>query len=294
MFDDTDRSRLENTAPVYCLLDDLGFRTTKSVWPIKGNRRPLIPGATCEDANYRAWTLKLQARGFEIGFHNATFHSSVRAQTHRALVTFRQIYGHDPYVGANHATNEEGLYWGRHRLSGRRALLYSALHGFRGRHFFRGHIPGDKFFWGDLCHERIHYYRNFVFHDINSLKQCPMMPYHDAHRPFVRQWFASSEGADVNSYCDMLCEANQDRLEAEGGLCIMFTHFGKGFYQHGQLDKRFVTLMTRLAKKGGWRAPTGAVLDHVRQHRGEHTITASERTALERRWLLDKVTAARR
>ena len=27
----------------------------------------------------------------------------------------------------------------------------------------------------------------------------------------------------------MLTEAAQDRLEAEGGACIMYTHFGHGF-----------------------------------------------------------------
>lgn len=289
VFDDTDRSTLENTKPVYDLLTELGFRITKSVWPLTGKEQPLIPGTTCEDDDYRAWTQDLQRQGHEIGFHNATFHSSLRAQTRRGLDRFREIYGHDPRAGANHASNEEGLYWGRHRLSGVNALAYSTLRRFRRHHYFRGHIAGDKFFWGDLCRERLSYYRNFVFNDINSLKKCPLMPYFDPSRPFVRQWFASSEGTNVNSYCKMLAEANQDQLEEEGGLCIMFTHFGKGFYEHGHLNTRFVALMTRLAEKGGWYVPTSQVLDHIRQQRGEHTITASERHALERRWLLDKI-----
>ena len=38
VFDDTDLSTLENAPAVYRLLRDLGFRTTKSVWPLRGTR----------------------------------------------------------------------------------------------------------------------------------------------------------------------------------------------------------------------------------------------------------------
>lgn len=36
IFDDTDHQTLENVPPVYDFLSDLGLRTTKSVWPLKG------------------------------------------------------------------------------------------------------------------------------------------------------------------------------------------------------------------------------------------------------------------
>ena len=67
------------------------------------------------------------------------------------------------------------------------------------------------------------------FPEINTLRACPIMPYHDPQRPFVNQWYASSEGANCASFNAMLTEAAQDRLEAEGGACIMYTHFGHGF-----------------------------------------------------------------
>ena len=35
VFDDTDSQTLEKGKAVYALLADLGFRTTKSVWPIR-------------------------------------------------------------------------------------------------------------------------------------------------------------------------------------------------------------------------------------------------------------------
>ncbi len=39
IFDDTDRSTVENTKPVYDFLKANGLRTTKSVWPIAGTSR---------------------------------------------------------------------------------------------------------------------------------------------------------------------------------------------------------------------------------------------------------------
>ena len=62
--------------------------------------------------------------------------------------------------------------------------------GYRRQGKFRGHVEGDPYFWGDLCQARIKYYRNFIFRNINTLKCCPFMPYHDPQKPFVNYWFA--------------------------------------------------------------------------------------------------------
>ena len=133
------------------------------------------------------------------------------------------------------------------------------------------------------------YVRNFVFTDINTLKVCPQMPYHDLSRAYVNQWFASSEGPDRRSFCRTIAEENQDRLESEGGACIMYTHFGApDFLERGRLHAGFVKLMTRLAAKNGWFVPVSTLLDHIRRLRGEHVITPRERNCLERRWLLEK------
>jgi hypothetical protein len=66
---------------VYEFLADKGLRTTKSVWPLAGKEVPRIGGSTCEDPEYLRWTLNLQAQGFEIGYHLATYHTSSRDQT---------------------------------------------------------------------------------------------------------------------------------------------------------------------------------------------------------------------
>lgn len=289
VFDDTDHATVENVGPVYALLRNLGMRTTKSVWAIAGDRVPSIGGATCDDPAYRDWTLELRAAGFEIGSHGATPATSQREVVARSLERFREMYGHDPDALANHAGCRESIYWGDARVGGTSRVAYNLMTGFRRRGFFRGHREGDPLFWGDLCRERVRYVRNFTYADVNTLAACPVMPYHDPERPYVQAWFASSEGADVKAFNCCLGEAKQDRLEAEGGACIMYTHFASGFWSDGELNGRFRELMQRLASKNGWFVPVTTLLDHLVEKRGLTVLTSAQRRALERRWLRSKI-----
>ncbi len=290
VFDDTDSATLENVRDVYAELSDLGFRTTKSCWVVQGDpRQGKFPGDTCDRLEYLQWLRELQAKGFEIGWHGPTWHGLPRAETIAALDRFAELFGHYPMTAANHTGSPIGLYWAESRLSGVLSSLYRVMTLGRNQGKYRGHIPGDANFWGDACKQRIAYYRNFVFQDINTLKACPIMPYYDAKRPFVNYWFASSNGRDIQTFSRCLSEENQDRLEAEGGLCIMYAHFAYGFTAGGRLDPRFRSLMKRLAAKGGWYAPVHVVLDHLREIRGRHEITGAERGRLERKWLCEKI-----
>jgi len=104
-----------------------------------------------------------------------------------------------------------------------------------------------------------------VFRDINTLKIDPFMPYHDPRRPYVKYWFSASHGAVGSSFCDTLHEANQDRLVAEGGACIMYAHLACGFHDGTRLLPRFRQLMQRLAGLPGWFVPASTLLDFLRQ-----------------------------
>ena len=272
------------------LLADCGFRTTKLVWVVAGDpRRGQCAGQTCADPDYLQWVLELQARQFEIGFHNATWHGLPRPDIQAALDRFAVLFGHDPLTAANHTGVEESMYWGEARLTGWRALLYALLTRFRNRGRYRGHVQGDRYFWGDLCQRRIKYFRNFVFRDINTLKICPYMPYYDPRKAWVNNWFASSDGHDVRAFNRCLAEANQDRLEEQGGACVMYTHFAKGFIEGGRLNPRFQQLMKRLARKNGWFVPVATLLDHLAAAGGRREITNSQRRRLERKWLCEKI-----
>ena len=290
VFDDTDLATLDNVHGVYSFLGDRGLRTTKSCWVVDGDpEKGSYRGQTCQDADYVQWLLDLESQGFEIGWHGATWHGLPREEIRSALEKFAEIFRHDPIAGSNHTDCEEAVYWANYRLTGWRASVYNLLTRYGNYGRYRGHLEGDQYFWGDLCKERIKYYRNFVFRDINTLKACPFMPYHDPERPYVNYWFASSNGNDVNSFSKCISEKNQDRLEQEGGACIMYTHFACGFWDGTRLEPKFEKLVTRLSEKNGWFVPVGTLLDHLLQISGRHEITDRQRRRLERKWLLQKV-----
>ena len=194
---------------------------------------------------------------------------------------------------SNHSTCEENLYWGSARLGGFNRTLYNLLTMYKSKHKYRGHIVGDKLFWGDICKTKLKYVRNFVFANTNTLKACPYMPYHDPARPFVNHWFASTEGPDIHTFNRALSERNQDILEEEGGACIMYTHLACGFAEEGSVHPYFKNLMQRLSKKNGWFVPVGTLLDFLLEIKGSHLISNTERKQLERRWLLHKLRVGR-
>ncbi|MEN6450728.1 MAG: hypothetical protein ABFC96_09570 [Thermoguttaceae bacterium] len=290
IFDDTDRSTRENVSRVYAFLADLGFRTTKSCWVFRGDpNRGKHAGETLDDEAYRRWVLDLHREGFEIGWHGATWHGSPRAETARALERFADVFGAYPATGANHASNDECIYWGSARVTGWRRAVYNVLTRYRNDSRFRGHMDNDPHYWGDLCRAKIKYYRNFVFRDINSLGLCPCMPYHDPLKPDVNYWFTSADGDRADRFNRCLNESAQDRLEASGGACIMYTHFANGFDDKGQIHPRFKALMERLAKKNGWFVPVATLLDFLLTRTNHREIPLPALRRLERRWLLEKL-----
>ncbi len=288
IFDDPDGQSYETTRLVYSFLADLGFRTTIGVWPLDLRRETNSGGETCANPQYLAFLQELQSRGFEIGFHLAAPFDSTHDETVEALDLFKQYFGHDPYSMANHY-NADAIYWGPARLSGWRRALYNlaTLGRTRNRHF--GHVERHPNFWGDVCRERIRYCRNFVYADINTLRMNPWMPYADPERPFVRYWYSSSEGHQAPAFLKTLQDANQDRLEAEGGASIMYTHFGHGYVRDGKITPEFRRTMERLAQKNGWFVPVGTLLDFLADTNGITTLTPSIRSQIETRWLWEKL-----
>ncbi|HKB09021.1 MAG TPA: hypothetical protein VKD69_00150 [Vicinamibacterales bacterium] len=288
VFDDPDAQGYDEGRMVYSFLADLGLRTTRGVWPGPAVRTPNSPGETCENAAYRGHSIALQAAGFEIGYHHTTKHSSTRDEIIRGLDAFRAYFSRDPQTMANHY-NTEAIYWGSRRVTPPLRAVYTvATFGRKnGVHF--GEVEGHPSFWGDVCRERIQYCRNFVFSDINTLAACPWMPYHDPLRPYVNAWYASTEGSNVERFTVAIAERHQERLEEQGGACIMYTHFGHGYVEGGRLHARFRTLMQRLSRKNGWFVPVNVLLDHLRQRREPLAITGRQRRSLEQRWLWEKM-----
>ncbi len=290
IFDDPDFQTLDNAGVVYDFLLDSGFRTTKGVWPGLESTPPDQRWGTCMDPTYRQWALNLQKRGFEIGWHGAAPRTSTREQTHAGLETFHSLFGPELLTMSQHYDCRETMYWGDQRISSTSCrLLYNLVTRWKNRGVSHGHIQDHPDYWADLCKQHIKYVRNFVFGDINTIAMCPLMPYHDPARPAVNFWFASAEGHNVETFTRMVSEENQDRLEAEGGGCIMYTHFAYGFAEKGVLHARFQTLMNRLSKKAGWFVPVRTLLDYLVAQKGVVTLTPRERASLEWRWLRSKL-----
>ena len=144
VFDDTDLSAPGNFEAVYELLDSLGMRTTKSVWPATGSDLEARgwAGSTCDDADYVRTILRLQRSGFEIAYHNSYFEALPRHRIEEALEHFNALFGSYPSSMANHAESNEGIYWGHDRCSGMVRILYRVLMRRFGANPHQGHVPG--------------------------------------------------------------------------------------------------------------------------------------------------------
>lgn len=287
--DDADCGTVSNLKPVYTLLRQLGFRTTKTVWLQRGSN-PDHFGAdsqTLEDEEYLQFVLELQRQGFEIAMHMAAPGTSRRSETISAYQTFKKVLGHYPKININHFANAENIYWGRDRLDS--PFLQALYNRVTGWGQFWGHVEGSKFFWGDICQRYTKYVRNFTFQSINTLRVNPGMPYHDDRRPYVNYWFSSSDGADVERFNRLISERNQERLLREQGCCIVYTHFGKDFVEGEKLNATWEHLMRDLAQKNGWFVPASELLDLLLEQKGEEGISWRERRYLSYCWMVERV-----
>lgn len=291
IFDDSDWATIENIKPVYDLLTSLNMRTTKSVWVFRGKGSAINEGMTCEDNGYLKWLFSLQKKDFEIGLHNVAPTTSNRDFIYRGLDRFQELFGRRQIAHCNHVGCQDSIYWGDIRLSGWRRLLYNLMTKGQRKGISKGHLVGDSLFWGDLCQERVRYVRNFVFDDLNSLKMCPEMPYHDPTKPFVNFWYASADGGGVKEFLANFTYENIDRLVEEGGACIAYVHFAGNFAQNGKVDPEIRRRLEYISSQDGWFAPVSEVLDYLSEggNPSDRTIPLIRLRNLETRWLTNKV-----
>lgn len=288
--DDTDFATLGGVQPIYDWLESLGWRTTKLVWVFpKGDSKANI-GDTCEDARYVEWLWSLQRKGFEIGLHNVSPSTASRDEIVRGLDRFEELFGSPPRLHCNHQWCVDNLYWGENRVTGWRRWLYNLYTRGSRRGVFAGHRRESPSFWGDLTRQRITYVRNFTFDDLNTLRSCPAMPYHDPDKPFVNFWFAATTASSPERFRQNFSRAKIDRLAAEGGLCIAYVHFGARFVVNGRIDPYFRETVEYIASLDPWVAPVSEALDWLRrgEDREARRLSPLGRQRLELRWILDR------
>lgn len=290
IFDDPDYQTIARGKAAYDLLGDLGIFTTKGIWPGNPAGDPSEWRWTCLDPEYLQWMLQLQAKGFELGWHGAGPRTSCRRETLAGLEKFRELFGNYPLTGSQHFDCNENMYWGDERLTGGlNRGIYNLLTRWTHHNRYSGHVKSSDLWWSDLCRQHMKYVRSFAFRSLNTLAECPFMPYHDPLRPDVNYWYGSSEGANAGTFLQAVTDKALDQLEEEGGACIMYTHFAYGYIDDGRLNPQFRAVMERLSKRNGWFVPVGTLLNFLQQQKGPITITSEERRWLERRWLTHKI-----
>lgn len=292
LLDDTDDSTLENVRPVYDRLRHHGLRTTKTVWPLdcpEGSRH-YFAADTLQRREYLDFVKELVADGFELASHGATMETSERERTLRALEFLEREFGFVPRLHANHGSNRENLYWGAKRFQ--TPALRRALRLVRrsAADPYAGEIPGSPWFWGDACREHFQYVRNFTFRSLNLLSVNPEMPYRLESTPFVNHWFSTTDASSGEHLKRRFTRKRLDRLEREGGVCIVSTHLGKKYLRDGRLDPEIDAIFRDLASRSGWYAPVSEILDHLgaRVPGAGQTLGARTLLRLETRYLLDQ------
>ena len=286
IFDDTDVSTLGNIRPVYDSLSELGILTTKSVWPLRSEvmESDFAGSQTLEDEEYAEYIKELSGRGFEIAFHGASMESNPREKTLRSLEHFFSVLGYYPRTYACHANNKENIYWGEERFTfGIFKRLYTLLNP-KDSSYFCGDKGGSPYYWGDICQQYIDYVRTFTYYSINMFDVSRKLPYSTKLRPFLKSCFYTCEANNVEEFNELLCIKNQEKLEREGGVCIVTTHFGKGFVKNDSLHPVTKELLLGLSKRNGQFAPVCVVLDFLRSERGDDVINNFDLFKLELKW----------
>ena len=288
VFDDTDNSTVENTKPVYDLLHELNFQTTKSVWVFPPRGR--YSGQSLSDSAYLAWVRELQSRGFEIGLHNVGDGPFSREEIIAGIELFHQLLGMYPRIHCNHAANPDNIYWLKDRFSPPYRFLYELYYKLvkKKNATSQGSLPGSHHFWGDVCKNYIDYIRNYTCKDINTLAFNPSMPYIDRTKlAYSNRWFSSSDGHTIEEFCNLLRPESVERLRSESGACIVYTHFASGFVgAGGQVDPMFRKRMEYLASLNGYFESTSTILDHLKSQ--QETNLAYEQPSASR-WLADRI-----
>ena len=294
ILDDTDDATLENIRPVYERLRDLGLRTTKTAWPMEcpEGSKNYFAADTLQRSEYLAFVKDLVRDGFELASHGATMEGSLRARTEEGLAFLDREFGSVPRLHANHGENGENLYWGFERFQSPLVRALVRLIGRHPRDRFTGERRGSAYYWADHFEQHFEYLRNFTFHDLDVLPHDAAMPYRLASAPEVRGWFSTTDVPDVQAFLRLVNRASIDALEAQGGVCILSTHLGKGFVQEGRVDPQVEEMLAYVAAKSGWFVPVSELLDYMRAERGHDApLGRAALTRLELSFLWSEMTA---
>jgi hypothetical protein len=103
----------------------------------------------------------------------------------------------------------------------------------------------------------------------------------------VKWWFSSSDAEGAEEFNELLREEEQERLEREGGVCIVTSHLGKGYGSGGQVPLSTRKVLESLAGRNGWFPVVGELLDWLRERRSDDALPPAEWRSMQWRWARD-------
>jgi len=269
--DDTDDAFLETIKPIYDLLYQNGLRTTKTVWVKPVRDHDISKGDSLDNKKYRDFILDIKNRGFEIALHNVGSGDYKRNEIIEGMEEYNRIFGTFPKLHINHSYNPDNIYCGSKRFSFPLNWLVKKM--YAQYDSFYGDIKDSEYFWGDWHKKLIKYSRNYEIDNINTLKKNPYMPYKDKqYEEFCNYWYSSTFASNQWMFNKMVNKQSIDRLERDGGVCILYTHLGY-YYKKGEIDKGFKKTIEYLGrKKTGLYLPVGEVLNLLLEKKIENNI----------------------
>lgn len=288
--DDTDNATVENTKPIYDYLLKKGIRTTKTVWPFRP--RGHYDGQSLCDLHYRNWILDLKSSGVEIALHGVGDGFFSRKEIAEGIKIFKEILGYPPKIHCNHGSNPDNLYWWSKRFEWPFSAFYELAYRLKRRAPppEGGDAIDSSCFWGDYASREVTYVRNLTFASVDTLSRDSKMPYHDEKKPYVNYWFSSSDGHNIKLFNDLLSPMNLNKLQRNGGGCIVYTHFASGFVESdGSLNSEFKKRVDDLAARNAWFVPCGELLDYLRGTGHSRAVSSPYKLSLNVMWGVERL-----
>jgi len=266
IIDDTDDAFLDNIRPIYDYLSERRVYITKTVW-VYPPRDSASKGDCLSNPDYLRYILELKRRGFEIALHNVGSGAYTREEILRGLEEYRWLIGEYPKIHINHSYNPDNIYGGTMRFAFPFNVILRLLY----RRYERSHGDDEQspYFWGDVHKRIIKFNRNYEFDELNLLKVNPEMPYRDIrYEQCSSYWFSATFAPNQWCFNRIVTPEAVDRLEEEGGICILYTHLGY-YMKTGCIDREFIERIDYLASKNtGLYVPVSQVLEHLLSENG--------------------------
>jgi len=280
IIDDTDDALLENIRPVYNYLTERRIFITKTVW-VYPPRDSASKGDSLSNPEYLRYMLELKRRGFEIALHNVGSGDYTRDEILRGLEKYKELIGEYPKIHINHSHNPDNVYSGAKRFGFPVNLLVRFIYHKYSR--FHGDDESSPYFWGDIHKRVIKFSRNYEFDELNVLKINPEMPYRETrYQQYANYWFSVTFAPNPWCLNHIVTREAIDRLEQEGGVCILYTHLGY-YMKTGRIDAGFVERIDYISSKDtGLCIPVSELLEHLlRVREGDQYLTSLKRFRLE-------------